>query len=95
MQTIGSIFKGKVNESPFWKSVSASLIVEEANRLLVEFFGSEATDYARAAYLKNKVLTITCLSSVMAQEIKLNEAVLLEALARKFARQVEKIRYLA
>jgi len=95
MQNIGSIFKGKVNESSFWKSVSAALIVEEANRLLEEMFGKEATDYARAAYLKNKVLTITCLSSVMAQEIKLNEAVLLESVARKFPHQVEKIRYLA
>jgi len=73
MQNLAEIFKKHKNTSPLWRGVNASLIVEEANKILIELFGKEALKYANAVYCKNNILTFACLSSTFAQEIKLNK----------------------
>jgi len=79
-----------------WKQVEASLAVEKTNEVLREFFGAESARFSQAVYFKDRTITITCLSSVMAQEIKLNEKKMLAAINQKLGGQsVEKIRYLA
>ena len=79
-----------------WKGVEASLVVDEANKILTEMFGDEFKKFGRALYLKNRILAITCLSSIAAQEIRLNEQGIIAKLKNKFGIQaVERIRYLA
>ncbi len=78
------------------RGVSAALAVETANDVLREFYGAAVSQHARAVYLKNQVLTIACLNSVAAQEIKLNETRVLERLNQKLpVGLVKKIRYLS
>lgn len=76
--------------------ITASLIVETANKVMEEVFGVASKRFAQAIYFKDRTINITCLSSVMAQEIRLNEKKILSALNNKLgAFTVEKIRYLA
>ena len=83
-------------QAPGWKHVEASLVVEKTNDVLLEFFGVESKRFAQAVYFKERTISITCLSSVMAQEIKLNEKKIITAINNKLGGQtVEKVRYLA
>ncbi len=95
MQSISALIQKKQNLSPLWKGVEASLIVEKANEILIDFLGAEAQNQARAVYYKNKVLTLACLSSVCAQEIRLSEKQIREKINQIFGSDtVEKLRYL-
>lgn len=97
MTSLGEILKKQMKQQvPGWKHVEASLVVEKTNELLKEFFGAQSARFAQAVYFKDRTITITCLSSVMAQEIKLNEKKIIAALNNKLGGQtVEKVRYLA
>jgi hypothetical protein len=71
------------------------MIVEIANKALVEILGKGITDTAQAVFLRQETLTIACLSSTAAQEIKLHEAELLEKIQKETISQlVKKVRYL-
>lgn len=96
MKSLGEILKKQMKQTTGWKNIEASIVVEKANETLQEIFGLESKRFAQAIYLKNRIISITCLSSVMAQEIKLNEKNILSSLNTKLGGQtVEKIRYLA
>lgn len=72
------------------------MVVEEANEVLFQLFGEESKKYARAMYIKDKALAIACLSSVMAQEIRLNQQLIVEKINKKLGQKiVEKIKYLS
>lgn len=97
MKSLGEILKKQMRQPvQGWQHVEASMVVEKTNEVLKEFFGPESARFAQAVYFKNRTITITCLSSVMAQEIKLNEKKIIQSLNGKLGGQtVEKIRYLA
>ncbi len=97
MKSLGEILKKQMNQQvPGWKHVEASIVVEKTNDVLVELFGVESKRFAQAVYFKDRTISVTCLSSVMAQEIKLNEKQIISAINTKLGGQtVEKIRYLA
>ena len=73
MEGIGNLIKKRITQTPNLKGALAAHILEITNETLCRFCGPMAKKYARAVYLKEKVLTIACLSGAMAQEIKLNE----------------------
>jgi len=96
MQTLAEIFKKQKNASPLWRGINASLIVEEANKILVDLLGAEAIKYANAVYFKNNILTFACLNSTFAQEIKLNKNQIIKFINKKFgSNTVVDIKYLA
>lgn len=96
MMPLGEILKKQMKQNSAGRRITASLIVEVANKILEETFGVASKRFAQAVYFKDKILAITCLSSVMAQEIKLNEKRILKELNDKLGVfTVEKIRYLA
>ncbi len=92
---IGKILnKNFKNQSGLAKSIQASLVCEEFDKILENKWGSVAKGKAKAMYYKDKILTIASLSSVMAQEIKLHERDILEELNSKFDGMVASFRYL-
>ena len=97
MKSLGEILKKQMNQQvQGWKHVEASIVVEKTNEILQELFGVESKRFAQAIYFKDRTISITCLSSVMAQEIRLNEKKIILTLNNKLGGQtVEKIRYLA
>mgnify|MGYP001591167779 CR=1 FL=1 len=98
MKSLGEILNKQMKQSSNagWKHVEATVVVEKTNDVLVELFGAESRRFAQAVYFKDRTISITCLSSVMAQEIRLNEKKILPTINNKLGGQtVEKIRYLA
>jgi len=108
MKSLGEILKKQMPQMPAWKQVTATLVVEKANEAIKELIGENAAKFAQAVYYKDRLIAITCLSSVMAQEIKLNEKKIIVNINNKLGgparlasegvagrQTVEKIRYLA
>ncbi len=96
MKSLGELLKKQMKQTTSWKHVEASIVVEKTNEVLREFFSPESKRFAQAVYFKDRTISITCLSSVMAQEIKLNERKIILSINNKLGGQtVEKIRYLA
>lgn len=96
MKSLSDLLKQKSKDSPIWKGVSAALIVEQADKILIDVIGSEVKEYAKASHYKDCTLTFACLSSTIAQEIKLNEKNIIRRINQDFGKNtVKKIRYLA
>ena len=96
MQSLGQILKKQMPQKPIAKQVAATIVVEKANEVLKEIFGAESSRFSQAVFFKDKSIAITCLSSVMAQEIRLNEKQIIAGLNNKLGGvMVERVRYLA
>ncbi len=77
------------------RQVRGSLAVETANNILIGIFGEAAHRSCRAAYVKNKILAVACLSSVLIEKIKLKEKEIIRTMNRKLGvEEVEKIHFL-
>lgn len=96
MNLFGDILKSKNLNSPILRGVRASQVVEAAEKILITCFGETIKEQAAPAYFKNNTLTIACLSSTAAQEIKLYEQQILKELnGAVYGADVRKIRYLS
>ena len=78
------------------RGVRASQIVSAAEKILIGRFGEGIKTAAAPAYFKNQTLTIACLSSTAAGEIKLYENLIIEEINKAVpGGHVLKIRYLS
>ena len=84
-------FKSK---SGLAKQVTAALVCDEFDKIILEKWGSKIKNKTKALYFKDNTLTIASLSSVMAQEIKLHENEILKELNLKFPNAIHNIRYI-
>jgi hypothetical protein len=93
---LGSVMSERVSASPILKGAVSSLVVETANQVLREMFGEMIDSMAQAMYLKHKALTVACMNSSIAQELKLREQDFLMRLAKKNygAGMVDRLSYL-
>lgn len=96
LQSLSNILQNHQTKSPLVRGVQAAMAVEKANQIIRDFWGEAGERYARALYVKNRILTIACLSSSMAQEIKLREKEIINKLNEfQGTKTVEKVRCLA
>ena len=92
---IGSIFNKKYGQSGLARNVTAALVCEEFDKIMLDIWGEKIKDAAKTIYLKDKVLTVACLSSVVAGELKMRERELVEKVNAKFdGGIVEMLRFL-
>ena len=96
MKTLGTILRQRVHQTSSFKSVNSAMVVDEARKSISKVVGENVSRYARVIYFKDGMLAIACLSSVVSQEIKLNEVSLINYINKKLgAEKVRQIRYLA
>lgn len=96
MKSLADLLRNSNLNSPILKGVRASFIVEASDAILINLFGPEIKVHASVAFFKNNTLTIACLSSTVASEIRLNEARILSQINAKVpGANVAKIRYLS
>lgn len=96
LNALGDILKYKQKKSPLMRGVVSALAVKAANDFLRAQYGSQMATLAQAAYARGDTLSIACLSSVAAQEIKLKEAELIDAVNLSTGGQIiKKIKYLS
>lgn len=85
-----------IQSSGLQNQVDGARVIEIFALILKEVLGEEFNEKAKALYLKNRTLTISVVSPVIGQEIKLREAKIVEAINRKMeANLVERLRFLA
>lgn len=86
--------KMKLN-APLQKQVEAGSAVYFAEQVFLEMFGEEGGVQVKPLFLKNRTLTVTCMSSAIAQEIRLNQAAIVAKINDKMGKaEVDRIRYL-
>jgi len=90
MLHIKNLLSKQLKKSGTAKQVEAALVLKQFENELKKMMGEEIGRKVKAVSLKNQVLTVACLSSAMASEIKLREADLIEGINRFFDRQVVK-----
>ena len=94
---LGDALKGRLKQS---KSIEAQVelvaIIDAAESTFKELFTDEVAAHAKPLFLKNRTLTVTCTSSTIAQEIRLNQATIVEKINKKLGKsEVDRIRYLS
>lgn len=93
-QPIGKILTQLIKKKGLNRQIEAVLVIDKFHEIIKDIWGEDISEQAKALHLKDKKLTIACLSSVAAQEIRLHESEILEKLNKEFGDgMVEKLRY--
>jgi len=85
MEHISKFLSKRITQSGFSQQVKTSLIIEEFNKLIIKIFGANLSKKIRPLYMRDNILTVACLSSVMAQEINFKKAEIIEKINKKFS----------
>ncbi len=72
----------------FAKKVETFLVLEEFKKIAAEIWPEEVIKQMSPAYIKEGVLYVAVLNSVLGQEIKMRELLILSELKRRFGREV-------
>ena len=60
--------------------VASAVILDRFNNVIIEIFGRSILKKIRPLYLKDQILTVACLNSVVAQELRFREEEILSRL---------------
>jgi predicted nucleic acid-binding Zn ribbon protein len=91
--TLNEMFKKNVS---LGKQIETSEIIEISKIIFEEVFGLELAREIKPLFLKNRTLTVSCSSSTIAQEIRLNQVEIVEKINKKSGKnEIDRIRYLA
>jgi predicted nucleic acid-binding Zn ribbon protein len=94
-QSIKNILSRRPDKSPLMRQVRAAMVLEMVKEFLIKEFGDKVLDKARPMYVKDKILNIACLSSVLSQEIRYKEQDILKLVNEEFGKNtVERVRYI-
>ncbi len=88
MQTLQDLLRVRLRTAGIEPQVEASLVVSEAKKKLEMIFGKGILNKVQPLYVKEKVLTIAVLSSVVAQEIRFREKDIVETVNKKTTQKV-------
>ena len=94
---LGDTLKKNLQDKKGMKDqLEGSEVLEAAQSVFVARFGESQSIHLKPLFLKNRTLTVTCSSSEIAQEIRLNQADIVEEINQELGeKQVDRIRYLA
>ncbi len=85
---LSQVLNKRFKDSSLGKNVQATLVCEEFNKIIKNICGENITNKAQALYVKNKMLTVACLSSTVASEIKMRQDQIISKLEDKFGKGV-------
>ena len=83
---IDRLLKKSVKKAQIKDKVEASQVMDEFIEQASKVFGQQIAKKVKPLYLKNKILRVSVISSVLASEIKLKEKILISAINGKFNR---------
>jgi hypothetical protein len=85
-----NLAQSKIISNKTWQQAKESLVIEYANRLLIESFGDKTEHKAQAVYFKDQILTIAVLSDRMLGELELGKHQFLTAINDHFHKNIVK-----
>ncbi len=94
---IGDTLHGKIQSDANLKGqLESQEILDAAQAVFDGIFDEQLRLHIKPLFLKNRTLTVTCSSSVVAQEIRLNQGTIVKKINEALGRtEVDRIRYLA
>jgi len=96
VKALKNILNKQIKNSSMMKEASVGVITAYANDLLEKKINLNTKIQARAMQVKDKVLTIACLSEESLKELKTKEFEIINNINQQFTENtIEKIRYLA
>ena len=94
MQSLKHLVPDFSKRAGIGKQIAAALIVEQAERTLVALLGDDVAKLARPLSVKNKTITISCTTSVVAQAVKLKSKEIVDDMNTKLGIPVvDRVRY--
>jgi predicted nucleic acid-binding Zn ribbon protein len=84
MQHIKELLSKRLKQTGLSKNIRTSLVIEEFDSLLRKDFSASVATKIKPLYVKNKILTVACLSSVIASELNLHKQQLISQINKKF-----------
>lgn len=96
LTSLGDALKKRLStDRPLQRQVETSSVLEIAMNVLQGFVGEENAKNVKPLFIKNRTLTVTCTSSIVSQEIHLNQAKIVEEINQKSGgNNLDRIRYL-
>ena len=92
---LSNLIDDSIKRAGISRQVESSLIVEEANKIILKLFGPKKAEKIRAAWVKDKVLIIACITSSASQEANLFERAIINNINNAFEKEVVcEIRYI-
>ncbi len=83
MDTIKNLLFRRIKQSGLARQVGSALLIEEFSKIITREFGPEIAKKVSPLYIKNYVLNVACLSSVMSQELNFKKQQIIEELNAK------------
>lgn len=78
--SLGDLAHKNIDNKGIKNKIQYSLILDEANKLVIDFLGKEAKQKVRVLYLKEGVLTIAILADEMVKEFENRKQAFIEML---------------
>lgn len=88
--SLKNLIPKSVNRAKISGRVEIAMVLEEFEKVVKEVLGERAAQKSKPLYLKDKIITVAVLSSVLAQELRLNEGVIIKKLNGRFDHEVAK-----
>ncbi|MBD3359916.1 MAG: DUF721 domain-containing protein [Candidatus Buchananbacteria bacterium] len=90
MQHIKNLLNRRLKESGFDKNVKTALVIKEFEKLIQDDLGGNISQKVKPLYIKNKILIVACLSSVIVQEFVFYKQNIIEKINHKFEEELLK-----
>lgn len=91
---IGALIDRALDRTGVRRQVETTVVLDKFNELCYKKIGDNAKTKIKAIYIKNKILTVACLNSVLAQEVQFNVHVFIKEINEEFGDVVERVRFL-
>ncbi|RJR31618.1 DUF721 domain-containing protein [Candidatus Parcubacteria bacterium] len=93
-QKLENLLPKAIRKANIEKQVTAAIVCNDFTMVVEAVIGKNVAAKARPLHIKNGILTVAVLSSVLAQEIKLHEPLILEKLNEGRKDKIERIRFI-
>ena len=88
MEHIKNLLNKRVRQSGLSSSINNALIIEEFVKIIKEIWGEKIALKIKPLYIKNRILTIACLSTVISQELILHKREIIARINKKFNSEI-------
>lgn len=83
MDHIKQTLARRIKQSGIARQVSTALLIEDFKKMFEDKLGENASKRIKPLYIKNRILTVACLSSVIAQEINFHKMEFINEINKK------------
>ncbi|MFH1173447.1 MAG: DciA family protein [bacterium] len=95
MKEIKDLLSKNIQRAGIARQVEATLVLAKFEEILKDIFGSKILNSAKAVSLKDRVITVACLSEAVSQELKIKEREMIRNINEQFNKKiVERLRFL-